>query len=418
MSLDEGLLIPEEKPRLRSNLQIQPASLSGQKVLVFQDPERWSDEAIVLPAQLAPLLQYFDGSRTVSEIQEQIMRQTQQLVPTDNIRSLAHELDQHLLLDSERFRSYVAGVLKQWQENETRPAVLAGTSYPADPAELRKFLDDFYAADSGPGLPGENKSGRLKAIVAPHIELTGNGAVYAHAYKKLMEESQAELFIILGTGHFPMEDTLVFTEKNFETPLGVAETDREFIQGVRKRLKKRSRAGDFSHKREHSIELQVIFLQHLLAGKRNFKIVPVLVGSCATMLELGFSPEQDLQIQDYLNALAAQLRADGRKIAIIASADLAHLGPRYGDREGYTPIREEEIKTDDWRMLCCLEKCAPEAFFMEVARVKDARKICGIGPIYFTFKLVDPGRVEVLKWSAWYDANSRSAVSFCSMALY
>ena len=146
--------------------------------------------------------------------------------------------------------------------------------------------------------------------------------------------------------------------------------------------------------------------------------MPVLVGSCELMLQLGYSPEQDLQIADYLSALREQVQADGRRIAVIASADLAHLGPRYGDQESYTPIREEEIKADDGRMLGLLEQCDPEGFFLEVARLKDARKICGLGPIYFAFKLAGPTRAEVLKWSVWYDSTSRSAVSFCALALY
>ena len=202
-----GAQIPE-RPQLRASLQIVMAEASGRKVLVISDPEGWSEELIMLPAELAPILQYFDGGRTLAEIQEQLMRETQELVPSDQLRSLAGELDEHLLLDSERFRRFVGEQVRQWEESPIRPAILAGISYPADPEELRKFLDDFYVADAGPGLPGENRGDALKGIVAPHIELRGNGAVYAQAYKRLFEESPAELFIILGTGHHPTEEPL------------------------------------------------------------------------------------------------------------------------------------------------------------------------------------------------------------------
>ncbi len=416
MSPDQGIILDiEDKPRLRLNLQIIPAQVSNEKVLVFQDPERWSEEMVILPAQLAPLLQYFDGNHSLREIQEEIMQQTRQLIAVDDLQQLEKELDDHLLLDSERFRNYVQAQMKEWVESKVRPPVLAGQSYPEDPEALKKFLDDFYI--SGPGMPSENKGDQLKAILAPHIELQGNGQVYASAYKKLLEESQAELFLILGTGHHPMEDIMVFSEKDFQTPLGIAETDREFIRAVKKRMRKKSRLGDFSHRKEHSIELQVLFLQHLLQGKRKFKIVPILIGSCQSMVELGYSPDQDLLVQDYLVAIREQIKAEGKKVALIASVDLAHLGPRYGDRESYTPIREEEIKADDQKMLCCLEQCDAEGFFREIARTKDRRKICGLAPIYFTFKIIEPTRAELLKWSVWYDQNSKSAVSFCAMAL-
>jgi len=418
MSLEDSKSDIEERPRLRLNLQILPAQVQGEKMLVFQDPEGWCEDVIILPANLAPLLQFFDGTRSFREIQEEIMRQTQELVPADNIRELAQELDEHLLLDSNRFRDYVRSRMKEWMETRTRAPVLAGTTYPSNSSELKKFLDDFYLADSGPGMPQENRTNELKAIVAPHIELRGNGEVYAYAYKRLYEESQAELFIILGTGHHPLEDMLVFSEKDFETPFGVVETDRGFIQAVRKRMKKRAHAGDFSHRKEHSIEIQLVFLQHLLLGKRNFKIVPALVGNFQTMIELGISPAEDLLFKDYLDALKEQIKDDGRKIALIASADLAHLGPRYGDREFYAPIREDEIKSDDGRMLSYLERCDADGFFQSVASDKDTRKICGLAPIYFTFKLAEPKRAELLKWSAWFDSATKSAVSFCAMALY
>mgnify|MGYP001045005451 CR=1 FL=1 len=267
-------------------------------------------------------------------------------------------------------------------------------------------------------MPEKNLSDELKAIVAPHIELRGNGMVYAYAYKKVFEESQAELFIILGTAHFGAEDILVFSEKHFQTPLGLVETDREFIQAVRKRLKKKGKIKDFSHRREHSIELQALFLAHLFKEKRNFKIVPILVGAFNELLEKEISPQDDPLIMDYVNAIKQEIKESGKKVALIASADLAHLGPRYGDRETYAPIREEEIKEDDLRMLNWLEKADPEGFIQEIAKIKDKRKICGLAPIYLTFKIIEPIRAEILKWSVWYDQSTKSAVSFCAMAVY
>jgi len=407
-----------ENPKLRSDLIVVPVEVSGERLLLFQDPERWCQELVFVPIELTPILQQFDGSLSVREIQENLMRQTRELVPSEVIEKIITELEERHLMDSENFHHYIAGIKTEWEKAEARPPALSGQSYPKEAEELKKMLDAFYSAQGGPGIPGENKGNSLKAVVAPHIELSGNGACYAHAYKKIIEESDAELFLILGTGHNITEDILVLSEKHYQTPLGFAQTDREFVQGVRKRLKKKSFLGDFSHRSEHSIELQVIFLQHLLQGRRDFKIVPVLVGTFQQMIELGSSPEDDLLVKDYIKAIQAQVKASGKKTLLIASADLAHLGPKYGDQETFTREREEALKADDEKMFRHLEKGDAEGFFQEVSKIKDSRKICGLAPIYFITRIAEPSRGELLKWSVWWDEQTGSAVSFCAMALY
>jgi len=407
-----------ENPKLRSDLVIVPVELEGQKLLMFQDPSQWCEEIVFMPIELAPVLQFFDGAHGVREIQEQLMRLTGQLIMSEDIERLIKQMDSRYLLDSENFRAYVNQIKSGWENAEIRPEILAGRSYPIDPAQCSKFLDEFYLGENGPGFPEKNLNNQLKAIIAPHIELRGNGSVYAYAYKKLFEESQAELFLVLGTAHFGAEDILVFSEKHFQTPLGIAETDQEFIQGVHRRLKKKGKIRDFSHRREHSIELQALFLTHIFKERRKFKIVPILVGSFQELIEKGISPAEDPLIMDYVNAIKEEIKESGKKTAVIASADLAHLGPRYGDKETYAPIREEEIKEDDRKMLQWLEKVDPEGFIQEVAKIKDRRKICGLAPIYLAFKIAEPTKAEILKWSVWYDQSSRSAVSFCAMAVY
>ena len=407
-----------DNPKLRSDLIVVPVEIQGERLLFFQDPQRWCEELIFVPIEFTPILQHFTGALTIREIQENLMRESGELLESSIIEKIASEFDERHLLDSENFRNYISRVQADWEKAEVRPALLAGQSYPKDPEELKKFLDDFYTAKEGPGMPGANQGNQLKGIIAPHIELGPNGSCYAHAYKKLLEESQADIYLILGTAHSITEDIMVFTEKDFETPLGIAMTDRDFVRGVRKRLRKKSYAGDFPHRREHSVELQVIFLQHLLAGKREFKIVPVMVGSFQMMLELGTSPADDLLVRDYTRAVCEEIKESGKQVCIIASADLAHLGPKYGDQETYAPIREEEIKADDEKMFAHLTKGDAEGFFEEVVKIKDCRKICGLTPIYMTYSIARPSRAELLKWSVAYDEQTKSAVSFCSMAIY
>ena len=73
-----------------------------------------------------------------------------------------------------------------------------------------------------------------KAIVAPHIDFHRGGPAYAWAYKPLAESAGADLYIILGTSHCGGQTPYILTLKNFETPLGLVETDRDFVSTCRR----------------------------------------------------------------------------------------------------------------------------------------------------------------------------------------
>ena len=127
---------------------------------------------------------------------------------------------------------------------------------------------------------------QLCAVLSPHIDFRRGGPAFAWAYKKLIEESAADLFVILGTAHNPMRNLFALTKKGFDTPLGTVETDRMFVARLASKMsaspvgKDLNLFGDeLAHRQEHSIEFQAVFLQSLLGGKRPFQIVPILVGS-------------------------------------------------------------------------------------------------------------------------------------------
>lgn len=406
-----------DKPKLR-NIQAVPAEISGQRVLVFQDPERITPDAVAVPIELAPILQYFDGSNTVLDIQAGLMRKTGQLIDSEQIQKIVQDMDEVFLLESERFFAHVRKIMDDWEGSSARPAAMAGSAYPADPGTLSGLLDGFYTDPAGPGAPGEPASDDLKGVLAPHIDLNDNGPCYAHAYKALAERTKAETFFILGTAHSEAAQTFIFCEKDFETPLGKAETDRAFIELVRRRLADRSDRTDMAHRLEHSIEFQVVFLQHLFEGKKNFRIIPLLVGSFHHLIVSGSPPNKDPLVTDFIRAVRETIDEKGKKVCFVTGGDLAHLGPRYGDRDTYAPIREREIFEEDRKMMEPLTNGDPEGFFKSVADTGDRRRICGVSPLYTMLALIKPEKGEMLKWSCWFDKMTGSAVSFASMAFY
>ncbi len=120
---------------------------------------------------------------------------------------------------------------EEFRSLPTRAAAHVGGVYQADPVELVRQLDGFFTAAQGPGLPDARMlASTPKAIVAPHIDFHRGGPAYAWAYKSLAESAGADLYILLGTSHCSGRSPYILTLKDFETPLGLVETDREFVQ--------------------------------------------------------------------------------------------------------------------------------------------------------------------------------------------
>lgn len=152
-----------------------------------------------------------------------------------------------------------------------QPAVL-GSFYPSDPFELRQMLKLFFAK-----APAPVTDGNVLAIISPHAGYVFSGEVAAAAFNQLDPEKQYKTIFIIGSSHRnSFQGASVYSIGNYVTPLGTVTTDLESAQ----KLATENRVLAFDpqfHKSEHSIEVQVPFLQYFL--KKDFKIVPILLGT-------------------------------------------------------------------------------------------------------------------------------------------
>ncbi len=176
------------------------------------------------------VVRHFDGTNTLGSIQDRLLRETSQQVPIEQLRSLAADLDRALALDSPA----LARFLDDYRAQRVRPAAHAGASYPAEERGLRAQLARYFADPEGSGPPSEaarNGHPRVRGILSPHIDFARGGPTYTHAYKELVERSDADVFVIFGVAHSPCRQRFALTRKDFQTPLGIA-PDRP---GVRRR---------------------------------------------------------------------------------------------------------------------------------------------------------------------------------------
>jgi MEMO1 family protein len=398
------------KPQLRPHLAASPEDANRRRYIVH-DLLRLNGASLRLSALEVTWLQLFDGQRTLREIQTEAIRQVSgQLVPLEVFTALASALDGALFLEGPRYRARVDDPVRQ-------PSCIG--AYEADPVALRLQIERLFTGPGGPGLPGKTRSdGRLLALLAPHIDYARGGRTYAWGYKELAERTSASLFVVIGTSHYSGH-RFTLTRKNFMTPLGVAMTDQTYIDG----LVKHYGHGLFddelrAHLPEHSIELEVVFLQYLFEGKKPFRIVPLVIGSFQDAVADGTSPTEQQDVRRMVEALRAMERETKEPICYLISGDMAHIGPKFGDHCPAAGSWLEESRSRDQAILRQAEAADPAGYFRVIAEEIDCRRICGLPPTYTVLEALRPGSGKVLHYDQYVHPRGNESVSFASVAFY
>jgi AmmeMemoRadiSam system protein B len=253
-------------------------------------------------------------------------------------------------------------------------------------------------------------------VIAPHVDLHRGAPTYSWAYKALAEARPAELYLVLGTCHVPVQGSFAATSKAYDTPLGAVPSDVEFIERLGRLWgpDKNLFEGELAHAGEHSIEFQAVYLRSLgLAGERAAPMVPILCDSLHSLVLPPFSPRDVALVADFVSALRQAIAEDGRRITVIAAVDLAHVGLKFGDRWLTDAERMAGVGAADQEMLSLIVQPDAEAYFQQVMRDQDARRICGLTPLYLLCELMDsPG--EVLRYTQWIAPDQTSSVTFAS----
>jgi hypothetical protein len=405
----------QEKPRLRP-IDAHPIQLEGKRYLVLSDPLRLSGKELFLPFEGAFILSLMDGTNTLLDLKAAYVRKTGYMILDDPIGHIIQALDENLLLDNERFRAALATVEKNFRRSEVRPPFHAGLSYPSDPQALREFISGFYRHEKGPGvLPSVVNGPPAAGLAAPHIDLKAGGPTFAWAYHTLALNQPPDRFVILGTAHQGAENLFCLSSLDFETPLGRVRTDRRFVDRLTSDSTVDYCKGEIFHRTEHTIEFQVVFLQHLYGEAVPYTIVPVL---CSLDPELFFRPELEgkrLVFQEFIYRLRETIRKSPGKTCLIASVDLDHIGPRYGDAFQPNEATIRQSLNDDREFLGYLEHFNDREFLEMARKINPLRKICGFGPLYTLLQALDCGRGKLLQVDHAIVDQRNSFVTFAAM---
>ena len=246
------------------------------------------------------------------------------------LESLVNRLDAAMVIEGPTFEAFH----RSYRESGRRPAALAGRSYAAT---VRALAASSSSSSWTPTVPAFAAKVQRRAhagsrgVLSPHIDFQRGGPIYTWAYRELVEQSNADTFVILGVAHQYCRRRFALTCKDFETPLGVVPTDRAYVDRIASLAGRDLFDDELSHRTEHSIEFQVVFLQYVLGGQRDFSIVPILVGSFHDLMEKGVEPIADPEVSRFVQALRVAESASGKRVAYIGGIDLCHVGPEFGD---------------------------------------------------------------------------------------
>src|SRR6266849_3712613 len=282
-----------------------------------------SDQIAVLPAGLLDLVSLFDGEHSVEEIQGILGRRHGQAPTAKQIADVVERFDAAGFLNSDRFRERRRALEDAFRQSPVRPAAHAGGAYADEAAALRAQIDGFFSGPDGPDMAGNRDflsdpaaspsaaapkaispsaaAPQTRAVIAPHIDFHRGGSTYAWAYREVLERSDADLYVVLGTCHAGMPDPFAVTLKPYDTPLGPVPVDREFYDALSRRAGQDLLASEPAHRAEHSIEFQAVMLQHIVGRRRPFAILPVLASYLHESLLSGGDPEADPRVPRFVD---------------------------------------------------------------------------------------------------------------------
>jgi AmmeMemoRadiSam system protein B len=271
--------------------------------------------------------------------------------------------------------------------DDVRPSILAGTWYPGNSDGLSKAIQGYLSRVEVTSLDG-----KLKALIVPHAGYVYSGPVAAYAYR-LLQKTRFRRVILIGPSHrLGFAGVSVNLQSGYETPLGIVPVDQDLARKILK-ADPNTRWLRKAHSGEHSLEIQLPFLQTVLP---NFKIVPIIMG------------QQDPDTCSNLSKTICQVLSDAEDTLLIASSDLSHFHP-YNQAKALDQIFIDHVRMFD-----------PQGLSKDLLQGKC--EACGGGPvitILLAARDLGADKTSILSYANSGDVtgNHRSVVGYLSAAV-
>lgn len=399
----------DERPRLRPVEAIPLADGDEQKFAV-RDPTGIAEAVLTMSPEALFILSLLDGEHTLAAVQEGFRARYSRQVDLSTLVHIVENLRSVHLLDGAEFEAHIASLEQRYQDAPVRPSVYGREL--GDRDQLSAYMSRMVPPGNGNG----NNEGLIVGLIAPHLDYPRGGPCYSEAYGALRGRPCPTRCVILGTNHFGRSTSVVATAKSFETPLGVTTVDIPFLADIERRCGHNLRESEFDHQREHSIELQVICLQHLF-GAESLKIVPFLCPDPCGPTGTRPCDGRGVDLADFAQALAETTMQDVDDTLLIAGADLSHIGRQFGDTIELDEAYLSSIAQRDRGALSHLEVAQPQSFVRALAESGNDTRVCSAGCLFVVATVLQDARPKLLKYHQAFTEHDQTCVT-CSAFVY
>ncbi|MBI1189115.1 MAG: AmmeMemoRadiSam system protein B [Tepidisphaera sp.] len=434
------------QPRLRAVRGFPAQTPDGAQIVGLADARQVTDKIVYASMGVQYVLPLMDGQHTL----DQIVSEVGKGLTREMLEALVTQLDDAGLLFGPTFDAMQAKMRADFDSAPNLPpassaamaealikqSVQNGEPEPANQQEadargskmMHEVFEAWIAESKKNLLTTPTLTPPYKGIVAPHLDYQRGWLNYAGAWGRLQGTPRPDRVVILGTNHFGFSTGVCACDKGYQTPMGVCAADTGLIAALRKRLGEEASQklfeNRYDHEREHSIELQIPWIQHIFGtdGAEHPKVLGVLIHD--PTVNAGESYDgQGLGLDPFVQALRGALQDVGGSTLVVSSADLSHVGPAFGDQQ---PMAGDDAQANEFRskvfthdreMLGMYANGKPDDMVAAMSWQQNPTRWCSIGNMVAAFKILEPARVEIINYAAAVDPQGHTMVSSASAVL-
>lgn len=422
------------------------AQKSGEQVrLGIADRSQISQAIVFAPPAAQSILPMMDGSRDLDQIVTELTAQGAQGLTREMLETFVAQLDAAGLLFGPRFDEILSKMRTEFDSSEELPpSITANVADALAVQEAGEEATDEQKAEIGPRKLAELLdtwiNNALKDAENPSLDTLPRGVVvpqldygrawinYAAIWGRMRVVDRPDHILILGSNSFGMASGVCGCDKGYRSPLGACPLDTELFGALLDELgaddAERLLANRYDHEREHSIEVQVPWIQHCLGKDED--------GSyCSVMGVLVHDPVPNngrsldgngLDLEPFIDAARRTIdRLSGRTL-VVASASLSHVGPAFGDQQplaGDSPEAEQarnKILTMDKELIDLLAQGKAEELVASLAWQQNPTRWNSAGALVALAKIVGDSEARVYGYTGAMDPQGMTMVSTTAMA--
>ena len=397
----------DQRPRLRP-VEAVPLGDGREGHFAVHDPMGIAKAVLTVTEPALFILSLFDGRHDLRDVMRRFEARYGQPVQSETLTDMLRNLESASLLHGPAFEAHVAALQDEYRLSPVRASICADQIGTGEDAQscFRSMLQ--------PGEGASERNGCIVGVVAPHLDFERGKPCYELAYRALQGRPCPDRCVILGTNHCGWSMSVVATGKAFETPLGVTEVDTAFLEALEQRCGVNLREHELDHRREHSVELQLICLQHLF-GADSFTIAPFLCPDPSGPTGTKPVDGHGIDLRDFAIALRETIGDSGGDTLVVAGADLSHIGRQFGDTFAIDPPLLKSLEERDRGVLAHLEASRPDDFLSALTADHNATRVCSAGCMYVLATVLEDAACELKGYHQAFARETQTCVTCTAM---